>query len=203
MSKKAGELNDDDMMGEEVVKTEEKAKTTTKAPEPQGLIENPDRAELEAKLTEAEDKALSLKTEMEDMRLRMAAESENIRRRLEKQIEEAHKYGVSKLLEALVPVLDSLEQSLTVQDADHDVVKSMREGMAMTLDIMMKTLEKFGVKVINPINEIFNPALHEVMLAQEKADVAPNTIIAVMQKGYQLHDRLIRPARVMIAKAGA
>lgn len=199
MSKKVGELSDDDMMGEEVIKPEEKPNT----PEPQGLIENPDRAELEAKLTEAEDKVISLKTEMDDMRLRLAAESENIRRRLEKQIEEAHKYGISKLLEDLVPVLDSLEQSLTVQEIDHDLVKSMREGMAMTLNIMMKTLEKFGVKVINPVNEIFNPALHEVMLAQEKADVAPNTIIAVMQKGYQLHDRLIRPARVMVAKAPA
>jgi len=199
MSKKAGEINDDDMMGgEELIKTKEKEKTS----EPQGLIENPDRAELEAKLTEAEDKVLSLKSEMEDMRLRLAAESENIRRRLEKQIEEAHKYGISRLLEELVPVLDSLEQSLTIQDIDHELVKSMREGMAMTLQIMMKTLEKFGVKTINPINEIFNPALHEVMLAQEKSDVSPNTIIAVMQKGYQLHDRLIRPARVMIAKSG-
>src|SRR5207245_9667185 len=86
---------------------------------------------------------------------------------------------------------------------DNELVNSMREGIAMTISIMMKTLEKYGVKIIDPINEIFNPALHEVMLAQEKGDVPPNTIIAVMQKGYQLHDRLIRPARVIIAKAPA
>jgi molecular chaperone GrpE len=203
MPNKAGKLDDDDMMGEpEIISPKstekpEKNQTQTQAQpqaaaESQGLIENPERAALEDALTKAEDKAL-----------RAVAEMENIRRRSEQRVAEAHKYSVSKLLEELIPVLDSLEQSLTVKESDHELVKSMREGMVMTLQIMIKALEKFGVKEINPVNQLFNPALHEVMLAQENAELPPNTIIAVMQKGYQLHDRLIRPARVMISKAAA
>jgi molecular chaperone GrpE len=190
----AGEITDEDMMGEEShlnkeAKKNESAKEEVKEPE---LIDFPDRETLEKKLTEAEDKAL-----------RALAEMENVRRRADQRVQEAHKYAVSKLLEELIPVLDSLEQSLMIPHADHELVKSMREGMGLTLQMMTKTLEKFGVKTINPLNEMFNPALHEVMMAEPKADVAPNTITAVMQKGYQLHERLIRPARVMIAKAPA
>ena len=168
----AGEVKDDDMMGEP------------------GLIESPSREELEAKLTETEDK-----------NLRLRAEIENLHRRSERDITDAHKYGIKKLLEELIPILDSLEQALNIQDSEHNMVKSMRDGMELTLKMLQKVLEKFGVKEIYPLNEIFNPAFHEVMLAQEKADIAPNTIIQVMQKGYQLHERVIRPARVIIAKA--
>ena len=168
----AGEIKDDDMMGEP------------------GLIDNPSRQELENKLTESEDKVL-----------RLRAEIENLHRRFERDINDAHKYGVKKLLEELIPVLDSLEQALMVKGHEHELVNSMRDGMELTLQLLKKTLEKFGVKEIEPLNEMFNPAFHEVMLAQPNADVAPNTIIQVMQKGYQLHDRVIRPARVIIAKA--
>lgn len=168
------EITEDDMMGEP------------------GLLNNPTREELESKLTEAEDKAL-----------RALAELENFRRRTERDIKAAHEYGIKKLLEDLIPVLDSLELSLNIQATEHDAVRSMREGMQLTLQMLLKVLQKFGVKEINPVinQELFNPAYHEVMLSQEKSDVAPNTVIQVMQKGYQLHDRVIRPARVMIAKA--
>lgn len=170
-----GEIKDEDMMGEP------------------GLLNNPSREELEAKLTEAEDKAL-----------RAMAELENFRRRTERDIKAAHEYGIKKLLEDLIPILDSLELSLNIQSSEHDSVNAMREGMQLTLQMLLKVLNKFGVKEINPVinQELFNPAYHEVMLSQEKPDVAPNTVIQVMQKGYQLHDRVIRPARVMIAKAG-
>jgi molecular chaperone GrpE len=193
MTNKAGKLDDDDMMGDEAAaETQNILPDTQPSPVQQGLIENPERAALEEALTKAEDKAL-----------RAIAEMENIRRRSEQRVSEAHKYAVSRLLEELIPVLDRLEQSLTIKESEHELVKSMREGMVMTLQLMIKSLEKFGVKEINPLNQPFNPLLHEVMLAQENAETAPNTIIAVMQKGYQLHDRLIRPARVMITRAPA
>jgi molecular chaperone GrpE len=196
---KPGELNDEDMMGDLPIQ-EKKPVPETAEQSPAGFIENPDREELETKLTEAEQKLAA----SEDRVLRVKAESENILRRTERQVAEAHKYAVEKLLKELVPVLDSLEQSLNaVQDTDHDLVKSMRDGMALTLQMMQKALEKYGIKEINPINELFNPAFHEVMMAQENNQVAPNTILTVMQKGYQLHDRVIRPARVMIAKSNA
>lgn len=170
----AGEMKDDDMMGDP------------------GLLNSPSREELEAKLTESEDK-----------NLRLRAEIENLHRRTERDITDAHKYGSKKLLEELIPVLDSLEQGLAMAGTEHDGIKSMRDGMELTLQMFQRVLAKFGVKELNPLNEVFNPAFHEVMLTQEKADVAPNTIIQVMQKGYQLHERVIRPARVMIAKSAA
>ncbi len=196
---KPGELNDEDMMGD-LPPQEQKPVPETAQQSPAGFMESPDREELEAKLTEAEQKLAA----SEDRVLRVKAESENILRRTERQVAEAHKYAVEKLLKELVPVLDSLEQSLNaVQETDLDLVKNMRDGMALTLQMMQKALEKFGVKEINPLNEIFNPAFHEVMMAQENNQVAPNTILTVMQKGYQLHERVIRPARVMIAKSNA
>src|SRR5580692_10539106 len=113
MPNKAGKVDVDDMMGEEVeLNTEKTQNQTQSASEPQGLIENPERAALEEALTKAEDKAL-----------RAIAEMENIRRRSEQRVTEAHKYGISKLLEELIPVLDSLEQSLTIQESEHDLVK--------------------------------------------------------------------------------
>lgn len=198
---KPGELSDEDMMGDvSVGATKEDEKEEIAPKSTAGFIENPDREELEAKLTDAEQKLVAA----EERVLRAKAESENIIRRTERQVSEAHKYAVEKLLKELIPVLDSLEQSLsTVQEPNHDLVKSMRDGMALTLQMLRKALEKYGVKEINPLNETFNPAFHEVMLAQENNEVPANTITAVMQKGYLLHDRVVRPARVMIAKASA
>jgi len=195
---KPGNITEEDMMGDIPDIQQEK------------FIENLDKEALEKKLTETEDEAFSERLylqeqakQWEDKFLHAMADLDNLRRQSEKRVLDAHKYGISKILEDLVPVLDSLEQSQTVTEFDHEVVKNMRDGMAMTLNILLKVLEKFGVKVINPeINrDLFNPSWHEVMLAQENTSVPPNTILAVMQKGYQLHDRLIRPARVMVAKA--
>lgn len=154
------------------------------------MMGNPELEKLEAELEKTKDAWL-----------RALAETENVRRRSVKDVEEAHKYGIKKLLEELIPIMDSLEQGLTVQGSDHEMVKGMRDGMVLTLQMLHKVLEKFGVTEINPLNELFNPTYHEVMLAQEKPDAAPNTILEVMQKGYMLHERVIRPARVMIAKA--
>lgn len=165
-----------------------------------GQLGHPTYQELETKLTEAEMKA----QENWDKYLHLQAEMENVRRRSQREVSEAHKYSVSKILEELVPILDSLDQSLTaIPETDNQIANNMREGMALTLQMFQKVMAKFGVKELNPVNEVFNPAYHEVMIAQENGNVAPNTILTVLQKGYQLHDRLIRPARVIVAKAPA
>jgi molecular chaperone GrpE len=196
---KAGKVTEDDMMGEDPGNLASSSKKPAEASPP--LIDFPEREVLEAKLTETEEKLLRA----EDKLLRAMAETSNIQRRADQQAAEMRKYAIAKLLEELLPVMDGLEQgqSLAVQEAEHSLVKDMRAGMQMILEMMKKVLEKFGVKEINPLNEIFDPKLHEVMLAQEKADVPPNTVITVMQKGYQLHDRVIRPARVIVSKATA
>ena len=149
---------------------------------------------LEAKLARAEAKA----AENWDHFVRTKAEMDNLRRRNAKDVENAHKYGIEKLVNQLLPVVDGMELGLAVEGAS---AESLREGMELTMKMMQKMMENLGIEEINPINEKFNPEKHQAMSLQPSADVEPNTVIAVMQKGYSLNDRLIRPAMVMVSKA--
>ena len=138
-----------------------------------------------------------------DQVLRLQAEMHNIHKRHERDISHAHRFGVEKLIKELIPVVDSLEHSLTVSSNEQSTLQAMHEGIEMTLKLFYQALEKFGVKVIDPSGEAFNSQFHEAMTMQEHAEVAPNTVLKVMQKGFLLHDRLIRPARVIVSKAKA
>ena len=136
--------------------------------------------------------------------LRANAELENTRRRAKQDVENAHKFGVERFVQELLPVRDSLEMGLAAAShADNDTAASLKEGVELTLKMFDSALEKFSVATLNPLGETFDPALHQAMTLQESAEHAPNTVIAVMQKGYQLHDRLIRPAMVVVSKAPA
>ncbi len=134
-----------------------------------------------------------------DKLLRAMAELENIKRRAERDVTNAHKYALERFVDALLPVADSLEQALINCNtgADHE---TLRAGLEMTLQLLMQGMAKFGVKLVNPIGEPFDPHLHEAMMMQESAEHPHNSVIAVMQKGYLLHDRLVRPARVIVCK---
>lgn len=200
MGNKTVDISEEDMMGD--------APHSSSASLNNHLIDNPDRETLEAKLTELEAQSLRDKLLLEEQLkqanekfLRTMADFENFRKQSEKREQDARKYAVMGLLENLVPVLDSFEQGLNI-DIQSANPEDIHQGLMLTAQIFLKVLEKFGVSMIDPaINETtFNPSLHEVMLAQEKTEVAPNTIIGVMQKGYQLHDRLLRPARVIVSK---
>jgi len=148
---------------------------------------------LEAQLEQAQAKA----SENWDQLLRTRAEMDNMRRRQQKDIENAHKFGIEKLVGELLPVIDSMDLGLAHENAS---AESLREGMEMTMNMLKKMMEKLGIEEINPINEKFNPELHQAMSMQPSADVEPNSVIAVMQKGYALNGRLIRPAMVMVSK---
>ncbi len=149
---------------------------------------------LEAQLEQAQAKA----SENWDAYLRAKAEMDNLRRRNTKDVENAHKYGIEKFVTELLPVLDSMALGLAVEDAS---AESLREGMELTMNILQKMMEKLSIEEIDPLNEKFDPEKHQAMTMQPNADVEPNTVIAVMQKGYSLNDRLIRPAMVMVSKA--
>jgi len=123
---------------------------------------------------------------------------DNLRRRNTKDLENAHKFGIEKFVTELLPVLDSMALGLAVEDAS---AESLREGMELTMNILQKMMEKLNIEEIDPLNEKFDPEKHQAMTMQPDADVEPNTVIAVMQKGYSLNDRLIRPAMVMVSKA--
>lgn len=149
---------------------------------------------LEAELQKSEVKA----QENWDKLLRAMAELENVKRRAERDVSSAHKYALERFAEELIPVMDSLDQALLSCGED---LKAMREGISLTQKMFASVLEKFGVKVLNPLGQPFDPNFHEAMMMQESNEVAPNSVLTVIQKGYLLHDRLIRPARVVVAKA--
>ena len=156
-------------------------------------------AELEAALL-AKDAEVN---EVKDMALRIRAESDNVRRRSEQEIDKARKYALNKFAEELLPVIDNLERAIDMADKNNEATKAMMEGVELTLMTMTSTVGKFGLKVIDPQGEAFNPEFHQAMAMQESADFAPNTVMAVMQKGYELNGRVIRPAMVMVSKAAA
>lgn len=153
-------------------------------------------ADLQGRLAAAEARA----QENWDQLLRARAEQENLRRRTERELENAHKYALERFAQELLPVRDSLEMGLAAAGVEAAQSEKLREGTELTLKMLVNAMEKFGIKEINPLNEPFNPDLHQAMAMQESAKAAPNTVITVMQKGYLLNDRLIRPAMVMVAK---
>ena len=158
-------------------------------------------SELQARLEEAETKA----QENWDQVLRTRAEMENLRRRTERDIENGRKFALENFVRELLPVRDSLEMGLAAvseSDASEQVMK-LREGKELTLKVLTTVLEKFGVTEVNPVDEPFDPERHQAMSMLESPDKPPNTVLTVMQKGYLLNERLVRPAMVVVAKAAA
>ncbi|MGF1723138.1 nucleotide exchange factor GrpE [Photobacterium nomapromontoriensis] len=156
-------------------------------------------AELEAALLSSEASA----NEAKDLALRARAEGENVRRRAEQEIDKARKFALNKFAEELLPVIDNMERAIEMADKSDDAIKPMLEGVELTLKTMTDTVAKFGLTPIYPVGEPFNPEFHQAMAMQESADYEPNTVMFVMQKGYELNGRVIRPAMVMVSKAAS
>ena len=134
-----------------------------------------------------------------DAALRAQAEMENLRKRTTRDIENAHKFALEKFVNELLPIIDSLELGLSAAEKAENV-DDLLEGMNLTLKMFSSALDKFGVKTIDPQGEKFNPEQHEAVSMQEIEGSEPNTVVSVMQKGYELNGRLVRPAMVMVAK---
>jgi molecular chaperone GrpE len=129
--------------------------------------------------------------------LRVAAELENVRKRAARDVENAHKFALERFAVELLAVRDSLEMGLAAgEDAD---VESLRQGKEATLKQLTTIMERFGVEELDPQGEPFDPTLHEAMTMQPSAEVEPGSVLTVFQKGYALHGRLLRPARVVVA----
>jgi molecular chaperone GrpE len=156
-----------------------------------------DIARLERELAEAKDKVDSQKESV----VRAAAEVENIRRRAAQDVEKAHKFALEKFANELLPVIDNLERAIEFSDKENEALKPVLEGVELTQKSFMDAVAKFGMEIVDPEGEKFNAELHQAMAMQPSADVEPNTVIAVMQKGFTLNGRLLRPAMVMVSKA--
>lgn len=154
---------------------------------------------------EAEVETLKIEVrELQDQVLRTQAEMQNVRRRAELDVEKAHKFALEKFVKELLPVADSLEKAVESTEGQEDtgeLLASIREGAAMTLNLFMNSLQKFNVEQINPLGEPFDPQRHEAMSMVPAPDAEPNSVVAVVQKGYMLNERLVRPAMVVVAKA--
>ena len=137
-------------------------------------------------------------TELEDTVLRLRAELDNSQKRSVAEIEKAHKYGVERLLLELLPVVDNLENALN--NLSENVSESDKEGIDLTLKSFESALDKFGISPIYPISEDFDPINHEAVSVVKDEKHADNKIVEVMQKGWRLHERVIRPARVVVIK---
>ncbi len=135
-----------------------------------------------------------------DKVLRVQAEMQNLQRRAERDVSNAHKYALEKFVVDLLPVLDSFERALSIDASDDPITQSMHEGMLLTMKMLSDTMSKYNVKELNPVGEKFNPEFHEAMAMQENTGKPAGTVIAVLQKGYTLNDRLVRPAMVAVAK---
>ena len=192
------------------VEASEEAASEAESPEaaeaPEEAVELADMSK--AELFKDAENAREEVAKFRDAALRAEAEMQNVRRRASKDVEHAHKFGAEKLIQNLLPVIDSLEKALEsselVKDLDQDhSAKAVLDGVGLCHKMFLDTLGKENVAVVDPHGEPFDPNLHQAMSMVENPDMEPNSVVAVIQKGYQLNGRLVRPAMVMVSKGGS
>ncbi len=152
--------------------------------------------DIEALLAESRSEADKYK----EMALRIQADMENLRRRTRLDVENAHKYALDKFVNALIPAMDSMEMGMEAASKEEASIESIREGIDMTFKQLLDVLGEFNVERIDPKGEKFDPQLHEAMTMIPSPDHESNTVVDVIQKGYTLNERLVRPARVIVAQ---
>ena len=156
--------------------------------------------ELELLGDEALATALLEVEKFRDLALRAEAEMQNLQRRTARDVENAHKFGVEKFVQNMLPVVDSLEKAI---ESTGDNADAIAQGVRLCHKLMVDTLNKEGVEIIDPVGEPFDPNEHQAMSMVENPDMEPNSVLAVVQKGCKLNGRLVRPAMVMVTKAPA
>ncbi len=163
-------------------------------------VEN-NAASEERELAAQLDEALKKADENWNLAVRAKAELENLRKRHDRDLSSAHKYALERFVNELLPVHDSLELGLKAAQEENADVAKLNEGTELTLNLFASVMEKFNVVAIDPVGEPFNPELHQAMAMQPVEGVEPNTVVTVVQKGYSLNERLVRPAMVIVSQA--
>ena len=159
-------------------------------------------ADKESELVDSEvlANALSEVEKFKDVALRAEAEMQNLQRRTARDVENAHKFGVEKFVQNMLPVVDSLEKAI---ESIGENVDAIAEGVRLCHKLMVDTLNKEGVEITDPVGDPFDPNEHQAMSMVENPDMEPNSVLAVVQKGCKLNGRLVRPAMVMVSRAPA
>ena len=183
------------------VETAEEQQAAKEAEAAQAEPSAPEEPSAEEKLAEAEVELAKVKKALSEADIRAQAEIQNVRKRAERDVQHARKFALEKFAGDLLSVADNLERGLAALDADDDALQGAREGIELTLKSLLDAFAKYNLEQISPSDEPFNPELHEAMTMVPVPNVDPNTVIDVLEKGYQLNGRLIRPARVIVSKA--
>lgn len=182
---------------------------------PNGAQESPEQAapEQETGAAQGEPSVEELQAQIEDLKnelaqtkeqvLRAHADAQNARRRAEQDVEKAHKFGLEKFVNDMLPVADNLERAVQAAKSETADMNTVVEGVELTLKSLLDGLNRHKVEQVDPEGEPFDPQLHQAMSAVEQPDVEPNTVVNVFQRGYTLHGRLVRPALVVVSKAPA
>lgn len=190
-------MSDEQTLEQENPGLSEEEQQNTAASETEDTVELSADQALQQQVEAAEAKA----SEHLDQLLRTKADMENLRRRTQRDLENAHKFALEKFAQELLAVKDSLDLGLQAASQDGADVEKLREGAEMTSNMLANVFEKFNLVEVNPLNQPFDAEQHQAMSMQENPEVEPNTVMAVMQKGYTLNERLLRPAMVVVSKA--
>lgn len=191
MSSEQQNMTQEPANAEQVENAELQAETQASGAEPDAR---------DARITELEAQLKAMGDKERDIMLRARAEMDNVRRRAEQDVEKAHKFALEKFSSELLPVIDNLERALEVADKSNSELVSMIEGVELTLKSLLDVVRKFGVEQVAEVNVPFNPDVHQAMTMLPSEEHAPNQVMMVMQKGYTLNGRLIRPAMVAVSK---
>lgn len=184
----------------EVELEEDQVEISSQEETPEGADQaEPASTDLAQKVEALEDALANAK----DQAMRAAAEAQNARRRAEQDVEKAHKFALDKFVNDLLPVVDNLERAIDASNVEGAEANSLSEGVELTLKALVDALAKHKVEAIFPEGEPFDPQFHQAMSMIESPDVEPNTVLNVFQKGYSLNGRLVRPAMVVVSKAGS
>ncbi|WP_101675494.1 nucleotide exchange factor GrpE [Alloalcanivorax mobilis] len=162
---------------------------------------SPGAVDLESQLVDAHQRLAALEKALSEADIRAQAEIQNVRRRAERDVDGARKFALEKFAGDLLTVADSLERGLSTLDPDNQALAPAREGLELTLKVLLDVFNRYNLEQIDPQGQPFNPEHHEAMTMVPAPDAEPNTVIEVLEKGYQLNGRLIRPARVVVSKA--
>ena len=195
------EQEKDPKNAEPQVETAEEQQAAKEAEAAQAEPSAPEEPSAEEKLAEAEVELAKVKKALSEADIRAQAEIQNVRKRAERDVQHARKFALEKFAGDLLSVADNLERGLAALDANDDALQGAREGIELTLKSLLDAFAKYNLEQISPSDEPFNPELHEAMTMVPVPNVEPNTVIEVLEKGYQLNGRLIRPARVVVSKA--
>ena len=198
-NKTTDESTPEELDSDAIEKTSDDQQSQSDGPEEAKGQSEAEEGQADVADSSAQDDTSEELTKVKDQLLRTVAEMENVRRRAQRDVENAHKFAVEKLLSDLLPVVDSLEKAeeaaKTTDNAD-----SMVEGITLSLKLFVSTLERSGIAIVDPLGEPFDPQLHEAMAMVPNPNAEPNSVMDVMQRGYTLNGRLVRAAKVVVVK---